>query len=136
MGSNPTKFNDKDVFYTGNMPHDTCMQIFDSADWMLHLAWLDHCPNTVIEAISRGLPVICSEDGGTKEIVKNFGIILKEKKTYSFELTNYENPPELDVFQIKNLPNKESLGNPLEVSIYSCAKEYISFFSLKFAEFI
>jgi len=106
MGSNPIQVADSHIFYTGPQPHEVCLEVFSAANWMIHLAWLDHCPNTVVEALSQGTPVICSEQGGTKELVQNFGIILKENQEYNYELVNYENPPKVDVTQIdKKLPH-------------------------------
>jgi len=129
MGSNVTKVADPHIFYAGSQPHDVCLEIFSAANWMLHLAWLDHCPNTVVEALSQGTPVICSEQGGTKELVQNFGIILKEKNEYNFELANYDHPPPLDLAQInKKLPEKEKLGNSFDVTMDRTLKDYISFF--------
>ncbi len=128
LGSNPIKVADPHIFYAGSQPHEVCLEIFSAANWMLHLAWLDHCPNTVVEALSQGTPVICSEQGGTKELVQNFGVILKEKNEYNFELTNYDNPPILDLTQInKKLPEKEKLGNPFDVTMDRTMKEYLSF---------
>lgn len=128
LGSNPIKVADPHIFYAGSQPHEVCLEIFSAANWMLHLAWLDHCPNTVVEALSQGTPVVCSEQGGTKELVQNFGVILKEKNEYNFELTNYDNPPILDLTQInKKLPEKEKLGNPFDVTMDRTMKEYLSF---------
>ena len=99
------------------------------SDWMIHTAWLDHCPNTVVEALGVEVPVICAEDGGTKELVRNYGIVLKEYTPYDFQLTDYENPPRLDIKQIQNtLPERRSLGMPPDVSIELCAKKYIDAF--------
>lgn len=128
LGSNPIKVADPHIFYAGSQPHEVCLEIFSAANWMLHLAWLDHCPNTVVEALSQGTPVVCSEQGGTKELVQDFGVILKEKNEYNFELTNYDNPPILDLTQInKKLPEKEKLGNPFDVTMDRTMKEYLSF---------
>lgn len=128
LGSNPVKVADPHIFYAGSQPHDVCLEIFSAANWMLHLAWLDHCPNTVVEALSQGTPVICSEQGGTKELVQNFGIVLKEKNKYDFELANYDHPPPLDLAQInKKLPEKEKLGNSFDVTMDRTLKDYISF---------
>jgi len=131
MGSNPTLQREEDVYLTGNITHDHSMQIMKSSDWMLHLAWLDHCPNTVVEALSCKVPVVCSEDGGTKELVQNYGLVLKEKVPYNYQLTNYENPPQLEITEM-DLPNIESLGAPPDVSITTAARKYLQVFeSLK-----
>ena len=128
LGSNPTKVADPHIFYAGSQPHDVCLEIFSASNWMLHTAWLDHCPNTVVESLSQGTPVICSEHGGTKELIQEFGIILKESQEYNFELTDYDNPPRIDVTQIKNkLPPKSSLGVNFDVSMQRCFNDYLSF---------
>jgi glycosyltransferase involved in cell wall biosynthesis len=57
----------------------TC-KVFAVADWMIHLAWADHCPNVVVEALSQGTPIICGEVGGTKEMIAHgaYGVVLKD----------------------------------------------------------
>ncbi|NBP00899.1 MAG: glycosyltransferase family 1 protein, partial [Proteobacteria bacterium] len=129
LGSNATKIADPHIFYAGSQPHEVCLEIFSAANWMLHLAWLDHCPNTVVESLSQKTPVICSEHGGTKELVQGYGIILKEKNDYNFELANYDDPPSIDITQItEKLPKKEELKNPFDVSMTNCLSNYINFF--------
>jgi len=128
LGSNPIKVADPHIFYAGSQPHEVCLEIFSAANWMLHLAWLDHCPNTVVEALSQKTPVICSEHGGTKELVQGYGVILKENCDYNFELADYDNPPKIDVTQITGkLPNKETLSNSFDVSMNRTLSDYISF---------
>lgn len=128
MGSNAVKVADPHIFYAGSQPHEVCLEIFSAANWMLHLAWLDHCPNTVVESLSQGTPVVCSEQGGTKELVQGYGIALKEDKEYNYELTDYDNPPKIDVKQITNkLPVKEQLTPCFDVSMNRTLQDYISF---------
>ena len=128
LGSNPVQVADPHIFYAGSQPHEVCLEIFSAANWMLHLAWLDHCPNTVVEALSQGTPIICSEQGGTKEIVQGYGIVLKENSDYNFELTNYDDPPKLDVTQVRNrLPDKEFLSKSFDISMDRTLKDYVSF---------
>jgi len=128
LGSNPTKVADPHIFYAGSQPHEVCLEIFSASNWMLHTAWLDHCPNTVVEALSQGTPVICSEHGGTKELVQGYGIVLKENSKYNFELTDYDNPPILDVTQItEKLPVKDKLNKSFDVSMNRTIKDYLSF---------
>jgi len=105
MGDNVDyHLSDKDIFYTGLVAHDLCMQVFSAADWMIHLAWLDHCPNVVVEALSQNCPIICSSSGGTQEIVRYNGVVLPEKKFYNFDLLDYDDPYELSVIPL-DLPN-------------------------------
>jgi glycosyltransferase involved in cell wall biosynthesis len=101
LGSNPDCLvRDPRVIYAGPQPHQICLQIYAISDWFLHLSWLDHCPNVVVEALSQGCPVICTDSGGTKEIVRSNGVILNERFPYDFQLCDYDDPPEID---IKNL---------------------------------
>jgi glycosyltransferase involved in cell wall biosynthesis len=124
LGSNPTIINEPDMFYTGPQNHEVCLKIFSTVDWMLHLAWLDHCPNTVVESLSKNTPVICSNQGGTKELVQEFGITLEEKK-YDYELVDYDNPPDIDITSLRKLPEKNQLGPSYDVSIENCVSQYL-----------
>ena len=102
LGNNPDyKANDDRVIYLGNQSHETCLQIYSIADWMIHLAWLDHCPNVVVEAISQHCPIICTDSGGTNEITRGNGIIIPETERYNFELCDYDNPPALNFDDVK-----------------------------------
>lgn len=128
MGSNAIKTADPHIFYAGSQPHEVCLEIFSASNWMLHTAWLDHCPNTVVEALSQGTPVICSEQGGTKELVQGFGLVLKENQEYNFELADYDNPPKFDVTQIsEKLPNKSELTPSFDISMERTLNDYLNF---------
>lgn len=111
LGSNPDYFvDDPRIIYAGPQPHHICLQIYSISDWFLHLAWLDHCPNVVVEALSQGCPVICTESGGTKEIVRNNGLILREKHPYNYQLCDYDAPPDID-FDDFSLPVRPTISN-------------------------
>jgi glycosyltransferase involved in cell wall biosynthesis len=90
---------------------------------MIHLAWLDHCPNVVVEAISQGCPVICTDSGGTQEIVRSNGVIVPEKSQYRFELADYDNPPDFDL-TVEDLPAIDIQNDYLDIE--SVAKKYES----------
>lgn len=102
------------IFYTGEVDHASCLQIYRSSDWMIHLAWLDHCPNVVVEALSQGCPVICTNSGGTSEIVKENGFIIPESKDYNFELLDYDDPYPLS-FGSLDLPKIEVKNSHLDI---------------------
>lgn len=111
------------VFYSGSQPYDVCAEIYAASNWMLHLSYLDHSPNVVVEALSQGTPVICSGAGGTKELVGGFGLVLEEP--YDLSLCDYDDPPSIDVTQIEELPPKESLGKHADIDIRHVAERYV-----------
>lgn len=109
------------VFYVGEVDHSTCLQIYSVASWMIHLAWLDHCPNVVVEALSQGCPVICTDSGGTNEIVRDNGLIIPESKIYNFELLDYDDPFQLEL-SVKDLPSLKVKNDYLDIQ--NVAKNY------------
>jgi len=130
MGSNPDAIvASPHVFYSGPVSSEVYMQVFAAASWMIHLAWADHCPNVVVEALSQGTPVVCSEVGGTKELIGEYGIVLKDQP-YNYELCDYDNPPSIDIDQIEDLPDRKELdyGSIPNIDIEHCAKNYIDIF--------
>ena len=66
----------KQIKFIGNVPEEKLRKYVATADVMLHLSWLDYCPNSVVEALVAGTPVICAGGSGTEEIVGNAGSIL------------------------------------------------------------
>lgn len=44
---------------------------YDKYDLFLYTSWFDGMPNTVLEALSIGIPVISSNVGGIKEVIEN-----------------------------------------------------------------
>ena len=127
MGHNPDKRSSHPhVFYAGSESHDVCAEVYSACNWMLHLAWLDHCPNVVVEALAQGTPVICSEAGGTKELVGGYGLVLKEAKEYDYSLVEYDKPPAIDVKQVSSLPPKATLGAHGDIDIKNVVKKYVS----------
>jgi glycosyltransferase involved in cell wall biosynthesis len=124
MGDSPDcVVRHNDVFFTGAISHSFCLEVFSAADWMIHLAWLDHCPNVVVESLSQECPVICSSSGGTKEIVRKNGIIIPEADEYRYELTDYDSPYKLQIPSLE-LP-KITVDNSY-LDIKRVAQKYIS----------
>ncbi len=125
LGNNPDyQVADKGIFYTGSIRHDLCAEAYSIADWMIHLAWLDHCPNVVIEAIAQGCPVICSSEGGTKELAADGnGIVIPDIVRYDFSLVDYDNPPRVLLQNVPMLPENFRPA-PDTVNIVETAKKY------------
>lgn len=125
LGSNPDVIAaDPGIFYAGSKPHETCLELYAFADWMIHLAWLDHCPNVVVEALSQGLPVICSSEGGTAALVGPDGLVLEDTQTYNYELTDYDSPPRIDVTQLDVFPPLRPKVDPSRLDIALTSKRY------------
>jgi len=130
MGNHPDfRIASPNVFHTGPVRPEIYNEIYSAANWMLHLAWADHCPNVVVEALAQGTPVICSDVGGTKELVGSYGMVLKDQ-AYNFELADYDNPPDLDITQVTELPDRKQLdySSIADIDISSVAKRYIKLF--------
>jgi glycosyltransferase involved in cell wall biosynthesis len=117
------------VHATGSVDESVFMYLYQNADWMLHLCYADHCPNVVCEALSTSLPVICSEVGGTRELVRNHGIILKEKEQFKNVPFDYDSPPEIDVAQVTVLPDLDKNAfDKSHIDITTTAKKYFELF--------
>lgn len=130
MGNHPDyRASGPNVFYTGPVGPDVYNQIYAAANWMLHLAWADHCPNVVVEALAQGTPVVCSDVGGTKELVGGYGLVVKDAP-YDYELYDYDNPPSIDLSSIEDLPDRSSLDltSIADIDIVSVADKYIELF--------
>ncbi len=126
LGNNPDyRVADPGVFYAGSIRHDLCAEVYAIADWMIHLAYLDHAPNVVVEAISQKCPVLCAFNGGTREQIElapTNGIIVKEDP-YDFSLVNYDDPPRILLDNIPKLPNNYK-ADPSTVNIVEIATQY------------
>ena len=72
------------VFMCPKYPHWVLPSLYVAADAMLFISWLDCCPNTVVEALACGVPVMCSHNGGTPELVRDSGVVLQLEEDYEF----------------------------------------------------
>ncbi|MDA9230046.1 glycosyltransferase family 4 protein, partial [Amylibacter sp.] len=91
------------VTFIGKVDKASVFQYLERADLFLHLAWLDPCPNSVVEAISCGVPVVCSNQGGTPEIVNKTGcgrVAMCDVKVDYGNLVDLYNPPLPDIDEI------------------------------------
>tara|TARA_R110000765_G_scaffold40098_3_gene86653 strand:+ start:938 stop:1855 length:918 start_codon:yes stop_codon:yes gene_type:complete len=96
---------DKKIKYLGNLDYISLLNIYKCCDYFIHLAWLDHCPNVVVDARACGCRIICSSAGGTKEIAGPDAIIIDEED-WDFEPVKLYSPPALNFEQTsKNLHN-------------------------------
>ena len=121
------------IRYLGLQKPDFAKRIICNSKALIHMDRYDWCPNIVINALVNNVPVICSNYGGTPEIVKNNGIIVNEfSKDIPFNLMGIEIvknsifPDELfykALFEI----NKKIISSDLskKYTINSCSKNYV-----------
>jgi len=102
---------DSSVAYMGQLSQDQLYSLYKVSTNFLHLAWLDHCPNVVVDARAAGCHIICSTAGGTREIA-GLNSTLIEEPEWDFKPTELYNPPSMDF--------SKKLNNELE-SCYNMA---------------
>jgi glycosyltransferase involved in cell wall biosynthesis len=99
----------KNAVFIGPVEQSIIPIYYRSADIFMHLAWLDPCPNTVIEAMACGLPVIHAATGGTRELINEPELMIDSEydnaKPYSLEeydkiLEKHGGIPQLDPAKI------------------------------------
>ena len=108
-----------------------------SANIYLFFSWVDFCPNSVVEAIACNLPVICTNQGGTKEIIKatNGGIVVNADSDFNYELTDLQKPPKPDYkkilqamkIMVKDLDHYKKQIDTTRIDINYVAKAYYNF---------
>lgn len=109
---------------------------YAQSDYMCHICHLDACPNSVVEGLSAGLPVLCNNIGGTPELVGNDGIILPLDKQFNFkpiEKMDHVGPKIVNqtvlVEGMKKIMNRTWSVNRPDLSIEVSARQYFDFFN-------
>jgi glycosyltransferase involved in cell wall biosynthesis len=122
------------VCFKGLCDSVTLARLYKTCDAMIHLTYVDACPNSVVEAQVAGLPVICTTQGGTKEIVEpGCGIILKDK-IFDYKPMNLNKFPKIDIDELgeamKDVMKWGKIPDWIcgHVQIKNIAKQYINFF--------
>jgi glycosyltransferase involved in cell wall biosynthesis len=74
------KYKSKYIHFLGEKTNKEVISIMKACDYQIHMAFIDICPNIVIEGLSCGLNILCTNLGGTSELVGNNGVVLKVDK--------------------------------------------------------
>ena len=137
IGKHDECFPDDDIISLGQLPHSELPAWYRTANIYLFLSWLESCPNSVVEAMACGLPVVCSNRGGTGELVEfvNGGIVVPADKEFEYCPVELYNPPSPDYDLILDAIEKicdnhkhySELINRKRLSIDYVAKQYIGF---------
>lgn len=121
------------IQYLGTLKQPELHRYFKAARASIHLCWFDACPNSVVESICCGTPVICNNTGGTPELVSHSGgYICEIDSPYNFKPVDLYHPPKIDrnlVAQAFRKSTKESLSLKKETfNINTIAVQYLDFF--------
>lgn len=130
-----TKFNDRGIRFFGEISPTRVSYLYNQATGFIHLCYDDACPNVVVEALVSQVPVICTNNGGTKELVKDSGEILQSEPTFDLKpyfLSAIPKVKKEQVCQAIHLVldaenNKYEFPRP-DLYINSCAKNYTNAF--------
>jgi len=109
------------VFYVGNLNWINLISLFKRSKYFLHLAFLDHCPNVVVDARAAGCHIVCSDSGGTKEIAGENATIIGDMSWELDPIQLYE-PPKMD-FSKRKKNNKDC-----SIDIEKVSENYYNFF--------
>lgn len=94
LGDNPDHMvNRKDVLYAGRQPWETCVSIYKRSKKFIHLAFLDHCPNVVVDARAAGCQLVVASSGGTREVAGPEATVIQDIDWDMIPLDLYSPPP-------------------------------------------
>ena len=110
----------KRIHYIGNLNINDLISVYKASDIFIHLAWLDHCPNVVVDALASGCKIVCSSSGGTREIAGANADIIEEEQ-WDFSPLDLYAPPKLDF----NRKVKNTFSSNMDMQFV--AKQYSDF---------
>lgn len=109
-------------------------RLFNHCNAMVHITYLDACPNSVVESLVAGCPVICTDQGGTHELIRdNCGVVIPDTP-YNFKSINLSKPPRPDMQALinafKHYAQDRDDADPdvRHLHIDNTAKQYVDFF--------
>jgi glycosyltransferase involved in cell wall biosynthesis len=109
---------DDKVRYIGVLTQTQLYSLYKRCQTFVHLAWLDHCPNVVVDARAAGCRIVCSSAGGTKEIAGLDATIVEEEEWDLSPVDLYDPPVIYFDRKVKNTFD-------CDYNIENVAKKYI-----------
>ena len=97
--------NCDNIMFFGPATDKVLARMYKLATALIHIVMLDACPNSVVEAMCAGCPVISGNQGGTPELVEGYGTIVQLFKEYDFKPINLGKRPKFDERLLARLIN-------------------------------
>lgn len=108
----------KRIKFLNELDYMSLLSLYKRSTTFVHLAYLDHCPNVVVDAQAAGCRIICSSTGGTSEIVENGTIVLEEE--WDFKPCKLYQPPKINFKAFKHFSMNKNRN------IVNCSKKYFN----------
>jgi len=107
------------VKFLGDLNWEQLISCMKASGHFVHLAWLDHCPNVVIDARACGCKIYCTSAGGTEEIAGLHAAILEEPDWDYSPVALYK-PPAITRYDTLRKPKL-----PTDIDIRHVSKMYV-----------
>jgi len=96
---------ESNVTFTGRLSPEKMAQLYQNADVMLNASTVDNTPNSIIESLACGTPVVTTNAGGISKLVKNqFDALL-------VDIGDEKNMAEQAIFLLRNKEQRVELIN-------------------------
>ena len=135
------KYRQDNIHFLGQMDDWQTSLLYKYCDAMLFLSYIDSCPNSVVEAITHGLPVISNCCGGQFEILSARSLrdtqcaTIRSEEMWNFKVMNRRKQPKahrkgyaLHMRAIAENPQRIKPEAVRHVHIETIAKQYKAFF--------
>ena len=123
------------VQYYGTREPQRMLTYYPDARALLHLAYVDWCPNVVVEAIRCGVPVITTHNGGVPELIQRCGLVIKGDPDYDMEFKDFRRLPKVNPTMVAealkivlDAQRSAFMEERPDLSIEHCGEQYIKFF--------
>ena len=104
------------IKFLDELDYMSLLSLYKRSSTFIHLAYLDHCPNVVVDAQAAGCNIICSSTGGTSEILEKGTIVVEEE--WNFKPCKLYQPPKLKFNSFKHFSMTKNRN------IVNCSKKY------------
>ena len=83
------------IKFLHELDYMSLLSLYKRSSTFVHLAYLDHCPNVVVDARASGCKIVCSTAGGTREIAGTNALIIEEDN-WDMSPVDLYNPPQIN----------------------------------------
>ena len=106
------------IKFLGELDYVSLLSLYKKSSTFIHLAYLDHCPNVVVDAQASNCRIICSSSGGTHEIIETGTIVIE--KVWDFKPCKLYKPTKLKFDHFKHFSMTKNRN------IKKCAEKYFN----------